>query len=148
LKKFVTSQIELEVVCLYFIFVFSLLNSAVDKFDIPKSEEQCRAKLKEVFLKNKDVTDVRVIDMLVIKGQMELKEVTEQWKQKNHVMVIYLFIHQLSFSHFVTQIILFLFFCRHTGKNQLNQNHKISSQNSCLAPTKSSVFKNRNLFGV
>lgn len=34
---------------------------------MPKSEDQCRAKLKELFLKNKDVTDVRVIDMLVIK---------------------------------------------------------------------------------
>lgn len=59
----------------------------VEKFDIPKTEENCRTKLKEMFVKQKDVTDVRVIDMLVIKGQMELKEITMQWKQKGHVMV-------------------------------------------------------------
>lgn len=65
--------------------MFELIS--VEKFDIPKSEENCREKLREMFLKQKDVTDVRVIDMLVIKGQMELKEVTKQWKQKGHVMV-------------------------------------------------------------
>lgn len=40
-----------------------------------------------MFLTNKDVADVRVIDMLVIKGQMELKEITNMWKQRCHVMV-------------------------------------------------------------
>ncbi|KAG5680377.1 hypothetical protein PVAND_009886 [Polypedilum vanderplanki] len=65
---------------------FRTIPFILHKFDIPKNEEQCRAKLREEFLKNKDVTDVRVIDMLVIKGQMELKEVTMQWKQKGHVM--------------------------------------------------------------
>ncbi|CRL08279.1 CLUMA_CG020890, isoform A [Clunio marinus] len=58
----------------------------VEKFDIPKSVPQVRQKLKEEFLKNKDVSDVRVIDMLVIKGQMELKETTKIWKQKGHIM--------------------------------------------------------------
>lgn len=58
----------------------------VMEYDIPKSEAQCRAKLKELFLKNKDVTDIRVIDMLVIKGQMELKETVNIWKQKGHLM--------------------------------------------------------------
>uniref|UniRef100_D1FQ06 NADH dehydrogenase [ubiquinone] 1 alpha subcomplex subunit 6 n=1 Tax=Simulium nigrimanum TaxID=683695 RepID=D1FQ06_SIMNI len=55
-------------------------------YDIPKSEEQCRQKLREEFLRNKDVTDLRVIDMLVIKSQMELKETVEIWKQKDHIM--------------------------------------------------------------
>lgn len=36
-------------------------------YDIPKTEQACRQKLKEMFLKNKNVTDIRVIDMLVIK---------------------------------------------------------------------------------
>lgn len=63
--------------------VFTVL---VEKFDIPKSIEQCREKLKEEFVKNKDITDVRVIDMLVIKGQMELKETIQIWKQKGHLM--------------------------------------------------------------
>lgn len=36
-------------------------------YDIPMSIEQCRAKLREEFVKHRNVTDVRVIDMLVIK---------------------------------------------------------------------------------
>ncbi|CAG9102370.1 unnamed protein product [Plutella xylostella] len=60
--------------------------SKVKDFDMPKTEEQCRDKLKEIFLKNKDVSDIRVIDVLVIKGQMELQECVKIWKQKGHVM--------------------------------------------------------------
>ena len=36
-------------------------------YDIPMSIAQCRAKLREEFVKHSNVTDVRVIDMLVIK---------------------------------------------------------------------------------
>lgn len=50
------------------------------------AENQCRDKLKEEFVKNKEIQDVRVIDMLVIKGQMELKETVKIWKQKGHIM--------------------------------------------------------------
>ena len=59
---------------------------SVDDYYIPKNEKQCREKLKEEFVKHKDVTDIRVIDMLVIKGQMELKETVNIWKQKTHLM--------------------------------------------------------------
>lgn len=55
-------------------------------YNIPKSTEQLRAKLREQFLKHKDVQDIRVSDMLVIKGQMELKETINIWKQKGHIM--------------------------------------------------------------
>jgi len=55
-------------------------------YDIPKNVEQCRAKLREEFDKNRHIKDIRVIDMLVIKGQMELKETVEIWKQKTHIM--------------------------------------------------------------
>lgn len=34
---------------------------------LPLTKEECQKKLKEEFLKNKHITDVRVIDMLVIK---------------------------------------------------------------------------------
>lgn len=55
-------------------------------YNIPKSTEQLRAKLREQFLKHKDVQDIRVSDILVIKGQMELKETINIWKQKGHIM--------------------------------------------------------------
>ncbi|XP_013145373.1 PREDICTED: NADH dehydrogenase [ubiquinone] 1 alpha subcomplex subunit 6-like [Papilio polytes] len=55
-------------------------------FDIPKNHEDCRKKIRENFYRNKKVSDVRVVDILVIKGYMELKEVTHQWQQKSYVM--------------------------------------------------------------
>jgi len=36
-------------------------------YDIPMTVEQCRDKLREEFVKHRSVTDIRVIDMLVIK---------------------------------------------------------------------------------
>lgn len=36
-------------------------------YHIPKNVEQCRDKLREEFEKNKHLTDIRIIDMLVIK---------------------------------------------------------------------------------
>jgi len=36
--------------------------------------------------KNRHLTDMRAIDVLVIKGQMELIETAEIWKQRNHIM--------------------------------------------------------------
>ncbi|KAF5282408.1 hypothetical protein FQR65_LT14302 [Abscondita terminalis] len=58
----------------------------VRHFDIPKSTEQCQKLLRQEFVKHEHLTDVRVIDMLIIKGQMELKESVENWKQKGHIM--------------------------------------------------------------
>ncbi|VVC89617.1 NADH dehydrogenase [ubiquinone] 1 alpha subcomplex subunit 6-like [Leptidea sinapis] len=66
----------------YYRFIPYLLR----RFDIPKSEEDCRWKLREMFYKNACVTDIRVIDMLVIKGFMNLKEMTNNWQQKGHVI--------------------------------------------------------------
>ncbi|KAJ8977291.1 hypothetical protein NQ317_007430 [Molorchus minor] len=61
----------------------------VKQYDIPRNEEQCRRKLREEFTKYDNIPDIRVIDMLVIKGQMELKEIVNVWKQKGHVMTYF-----------------------------------------------------------
>ncbi|CAG9834161.1 unnamed protein product [Diabrotica balteata] len=58
----------------------------VNNYDIPRNVEQCREKLRQEFTKFDDIKDIRLIDMLVIKGQMELKEVVNVWKQKGHIM--------------------------------------------------------------
>ncbi|KAG8196178.1 hypothetical protein JTE90_007907 [Oedothorax gibbosus] len=54
---------------------------------LPISIKMGRDKIKEMFVRNRDVTDIRVIDMLVTKGRMELEESVKGWKQKSHVMM-------------------------------------------------------------
>ncbi|XP_050312070.1 NADH dehydrogenase [ubiquinone] 1 alpha subcomplex subunit 6-like [Anthonomus grandis grandis] len=48
-------------------------------YDVELSEEQCKKKLREQFNKHAKINDIRVIDMLVIKGQMDLQEIVEKW---------------------------------------------------------------------
>lgn len=43
------------------------------------------AKLKEQFLKHKDVTDLRVIDYLIFKGQTDFFEIVNIHKTKAHI---------------------------------------------------------------
>lgn len=47
---------------------------------------ECRIKLRQEFEKYRHVTDVRVIDMMVIKGRMDLQETVEKWQQPCHMM--------------------------------------------------------------
>lgn len=70
------------------VFFFSLAFSlfTVDTNNLPKTEAQCKAKLREEFLKHKDVDDIRIVDMLVIKGKMTLQEIVEKWQQPTHIM--------------------------------------------------------------
>ncbi|XP_050428692.1 NADH dehydrogenase [ubiquinone] 1 alpha subcomplex subunit 6 [Adelges cooleyi] len=56
---------------------------------LPLTKEECQQKLKEEFLKNKHITDIRVIDMLVIKGQMLLQEIVTKWAQDCHIMNLF-----------------------------------------------------------
>ncbi|CAG9865145.1 unnamed protein product [Phyllotreta striolata] len=61
----------------------------VQTYDIPVSVDKCKKKLREEFTKYSESNDIRLVDMLVIKGQMELKEVVNVWKQKGHIMAYF-----------------------------------------------------------
>lgn len=55
-------------------------------YDIPKNTTECKAAIKQKFMANKDIKDLRTVDYLVAKGQMDLVETKEIWCQKHHVM--------------------------------------------------------------
>lgn len=74
-------------------------------YDMPKNIQQCRAKLREEFDRHKNVTDIRVIDMLVIKGQMELQEIVNLWKQKGHVMTYWKDTHEPKPTDFLSKFV-------------------------------------------
>ena len=83
---------------------FTNFRFLVKQYDIPKSVDSLKQKLREEFRKNDHLQDIRVIDMLVVKvcnrnvdwfptvmiwvlqGQMELKETVNFWKQKGTFM--------------------------------------------------------------
>jgi len=55
-------------------------------YDIPKNEAECKRKIREEFKRHSHLTDLRLIDKLIIKGQMELQEVANIWKPKGGLM--------------------------------------------------------------
>lgn len=59
------------------------------QMSLPIDETTAKHKLREMFLRNSNVRDIRVIDMLVIKGQMELKEAALMHAQECHIMAYF-----------------------------------------------------------
>jgi len=74
-------------------------------YDMPISEKQAHDKLREMFEQNRHVTDIRVIDMLVIKGQMELSEVVNQYKQVCHIMNYFKETHNPKPKDFISKFL-------------------------------------------
>lgn len=65
---------------------FRQIPYVLHEYDLPITEKQAKEKLRAKFYANQDTKDIRVMDMLVIKGQMELNETVRKWKQECHVM--------------------------------------------------------------
>lgn len=68
---------------------FRQIPYVLHKMNLPITEKVAKAKLRDMFYRNASVKDIRVIDMLVIKGQMELKETALNYKQECHVMAYF-----------------------------------------------------------
>merc|ERR1711997_912447 len=61
----------------------------MDRMDTPVGEDVLKAKLKSEFMKNAHLKDLRVIDMKVIQGQQELKEMAEFWQEDMYFLSKY-----------------------------------------------------------
>ncbi|XP_044157641.1 NADH dehydrogenase [ubiquinone] 1 alpha subcomplex subunit 6 [Bufo gargarizans] len=60
--------------------------NTVHVFQLDITVKQGREMVRERFQRNADVTDPRLIDLLVIKGKMDLEETIKVWKQRTHIM--------------------------------------------------------------
>ncbi|CAK8677829.1 NADH dehydrogenase [ubiquinone] 1 alpha subcomplex subunit 6-like [Clavelina lepadiformis] len=61
----------------------------ITTFKLPYTKERLQNRIREEFLKNSHIRDVRAIDMLVIKGEMDLQETLLKWKQECHMKELF-----------------------------------------------------------
>ncbi|XP_065054450.1 NADH dehydrogenase [ubiquinone] 1 alpha subcomplex subunit 6-like [Rhopilema esculentum] len=59
---------------------------AVQSHALDITVRQGKDKVREIFRNNMHIKDLRVIDMLCIKGTLELEETHNIWKQSTHIM--------------------------------------------------------------
>jgi NADH dehydrogenase (ubiquinone) 1 alpha subcomplex subunit 6 len=74
-------------------------------YELPVSETRMKQKLRELFLQNKKVSDIRAIDMLVVKGQMDLNETVHKFKQPCHVMNYFRTTHNPKPKDFISKFL-------------------------------------------
>ncbi|KAJ1911283.1 ndufa6 NADH-ubiquinone oxidoreductase subunit [Mycoemilia scoparia] len=58
----------------------------ITEYHIPIPQSVIRAKIREEFEKNKHASDLSTIDVLLLKGRLELEETVNVWKQYSHLM--------------------------------------------------------------
>lgn len=57
--------------------------------DLPVNQKQLRDKVREKFLENKDVADIRMIDIHIIRGHNELNDSINKFKSLMHYMAYF-----------------------------------------------------------
>ena len=57
---------------------------ALHRFELPFTAKELRKVLRQKFEENKNVKDLRQIDAIIFKGELELEESRNVWKQGTH----------------------------------------------------------------
>ncbi|CAF1037826.1 unnamed protein product [Didymodactylos carnosus] len=78
------AEAKRRVLNLYKIWLRQIPYIRVDYISNNWTEPELRKILKDNFLQNKNVTDIRVIDRLLVKGQMDFVETAEIWRQAHN----------------------------------------------------------------
>ncbi|TFK48274.1 NdufA6 NADH-ubiquinone oxidoreductase 14.8 kDa subunit [Heliocybe sulcata] len=64
--------------------------SMVDLYALDVRPSQIRHAVRQQFERNRHITDLKVIDVLILKGRQEFQETLNCWKQNDHVLGILL----------------------------------------------------------
>ncbi|CAF1422115.1 unnamed protein product [Rotaria magnacalcarata] len=81
------AEAKRRVLNLYKIWLRQIPYIRIDYIKNNWTEPRLRDVIKENFMRNKDVTDIRAIDLLVVRGQMDFVETAEIWRQQHNAAV-------------------------------------------------------------